>query len=188
MRELGWRKSAYWKSNWYAGLFFGLDSHCPSGWGKVWGMKLKNAEIGREKLNGSTVKSLDRWTHPRGDGQVVEHPGRSSFVKLCQTLEFKKRRAVTGQHGPLVPRRSQTAGTGQTCRGGVGWFWRRDGRGEKLQASKLQHPEKLQAPNGMRAHEHFHKRSNERARLAKKHQNYETKPILKCKNRLILPI
>jgi len=40
----------------------------------------------------------------------------------------------------------------------------------------------------MRAHEHFHKRSNERARLAKKHQNYETKPILKCNYRLILPM
>jgi len=53
-------------------------------------MKLQNAERRREKLNGSMVKSLNRWSPPRGDMQAVEHQGRSSLVKLRQTLEFKK--------------------------------------------------------------------------------------------------
>jgi hypothetical protein len=136
-------------------FIFGLDSHCPSGWGKVCGMKLKNAEIGREKLNGSTVKSLNGWSPPRGDRQVAENQGRSSLVKLRQALEFKKWRDATGHHGPLVPRRSQTAGTGQTCQSGVWWSWRTD---------------------------------ISRVVPAIKHQNYETKPILKCNYRLILPI
>jgi len=60
-------------------------------------MKLQNAERRRQKLNGSTDKSLNRWSPPRGDRQVVEDQGRSSFVKLRQTLEFKK---VAGRHGP----------------------------------------------------------------------------------------
>jgi len=65
-------------------------------------MKLQNAERGGQKLNGATVESLNRWSPPRGDGQVVGHQGRLSFVKLRKAPEFKKSGEVLadGGHGP----------------------------------------------------------------------------------------
>jgi len=56
---------------------------------QAFGMKLQNAERRREKLNGSTVKWLNRWKHPRGNLQMVGIQRRSSQVKLRQTLELK---------------------------------------------------------------------------------------------------
>jgi hypothetical protein len=60
-------------------------------------MKLQYAERRRGKLKGSTVKSLNRWSSPRGDGQAVESgavkPGQASSNPRI----FKK---VAGRHGP----------------------------------------------------------------------------------------
>jgi len=80
-----------------------LDSQCPTGWCKVWGMKLQNAERSRGELNGSMVKSLNRWSPPKGDGLVVEHQGRSSLVKLRQALEFKKSGGPPRASGEKLP-------------------------------------------------------------------------------------